>query len=47
MDGKSESQNRRETGRGRGESRNVCMSFIRSEGSRANVSWVLPIVHMI
>lgn len=47
MDGKSESQNRRETGRGRDESRNVCMNFIRSEGSRANVSWVLLTVHMI
>lgn len=47
VDGKSESQNRRETGRGRGESRNMCVNFIRSEGSRANVSWVLLTVRMI
>lgn len=47
MGGKSESQSRRETGRGRGESKNVHVNLIRSEGPRAKVSWVLLIVPMI
>ena len=47
MGGKSESQSRRETGRGRGESKNVHVNLIRSEGPRAKVSWVLLIVRMI
>lgn len=47
MGGKSESQSRRETGRGRGESKNVYVNLIRSEGPRAKVSWVLLIVPMI
>ena len=47
MGGKSEPQNRRETGRGRGGRKNLRMNLIRSEGRRAKVSWVLLIVCMI
>lgn len=47
MGGKSESQNRRETGRGRGGCKNLRVNLIRTEGRRVKGSWVLLIVRMI